>query len=241
MLFAREDAKQNVNIVGLQEKRIMNVHSIMQIIEFGMSVRMTSSTCHNSDSSRSHAILQISLKEPNNKVYGKMSFIDLAGSERASDVTDQNKQTRMDGAEINKSLLALKECIRAIDQNKNHTPFRGSKLTQVLKDSFTGNCRTVMIGNISPGINSCEHTLNTLRYADRVKEMKSTAEKKASGNSFDVLSNNLMLARQSKNTTKIPLNEASNNMRMEMENFSQPFFEKDQQNYNCKALIKFSI
>lgn len=56
----------------------------------------------------------------------------------------------MDGAEINKSLLALKECIRALDQNKNHTPFRGSKLTLVLKDSFTGNCRTVMIGNISP-------------------------------------------------------------------------------------------
>lgn len=57
---------------------------------------------------------------------------------------------RIDGAEINKSLLALKECIRALDQNKVHTPFRGSKLTLVLKDSFTGNCRTVMIGNISP-------------------------------------------------------------------------------------------
>lgn len=78
----------------------------------------------------------------------------------------------MDGAEINKSLLALKECIRALDQNKNHTPFRGSKLTLVLKDSFTGNCRTVMIGNISPSSQSSEHTLNTLRYADRVKELK---------------------------------------------------------------------
>jgi kinesin family protein 2/24 len=54
-------------------------------------------------------------------------------------VRDTNKQTRLDGAEINKSLLALKECIRAIDQEKRHTPFRGSKLTQVLKDSFTGN------------------------------------------------------------------------------------------------------
>jgi kinesin family member 2/24 len=79
---------------------------------------------------------------------------------------------RIDGAEINKSLLALKECIRALDQNKNHTPFRGSKLTLVLKDSFTGNCRTVMIGNISPSSGSSEHTLNTLRYADRVKELK---------------------------------------------------------------------
>ncbi len=78
----------------------------------------------------------------------------------------------MDGAEINKSLLALKECIRALDLDARHLPFRGSKLTLVLKDSFIGNCKTVMIGNIAPALGSCEHTLNTLRYADRVKELK---------------------------------------------------------------------
>ena len=96
----------------------------------------------------------------------------MAGSERGADVRDQDKTTRVDGAEINKSLLALKECIRALDLNKNHTPFRGSKLTLVLKDSLIGNCRTVMIGNISPSSANSEHTLNTLRYADRVKELK---------------------------------------------------------------------
>ena len=101
-----------------------------------------------------------------------MSFIDLAGSERGADTIDQNKQTRLDGAEINKSLLALKECIRALDLEKKHLPFRGSKLTQVLKDSFTGNSKTTMIANVSPANSCCEHTLNTLRYADRVKELK---------------------------------------------------------------------
>jgi kinesin family protein 2/24 len=63
------------------------------------------------------------------KLYSKMSFIDLAGSERGADTINTDKQTKMDGAEINKSLLALKECIRALDLNKTHTPFRGSKLT----------------------------------------------------------------------------------------------------------------
>lgn len=101
-----------------------------------------------------------------------MSFIDLAGSERGADTVDSKKQTRLDGAEINKSLLALKECIRALDLDKKHTPFRGSKLTQVLKDSFTGNSKTTMIANVSPANSCCENTLNTLRYADRVKELK---------------------------------------------------------------------
>ena len=101
-----------------------------------------------------------------------MLLVDLAGSERAADCQSNNRQRRLEGAEINKSLLALKECIRALDLDKKHTPFRGSKLTQVLKDSFTGNSKTTMIANVSPSTGCCEHTLNTLRYADRVKELK---------------------------------------------------------------------
>ena len=66
----------------------------------------------------------------------------------------------------------MKECIRALDQDKKHTPFRGSKLTLVLRDSFMGNCKTLMIANISPCLTCSEHTLNTLRYADRVKELR---------------------------------------------------------------------
>jgi hypothetical protein len=74
--------------------------------------------------------------------------------------------------------LALKECIRALDQNSKHVPFRGSTLTSVLKDSFIGNCRTVMIANVSPGTSSCEHTMNTLRYANRVKQLKGVDKNK---------------------------------------------------------------
>ena len=108
------------------------------------------STGANADSSRSHAVIQLRLtKKPTGRgkkrtEVGKFSFIDLAGSERGADTSGNNRQTRLEGAEINKSLLALKECIRAMDLDSLHLPFRGSKLTQVLKDSFIGNSRTVM-------------------------------------------------------------------------------------------------
>lgn len=173
-LQARTNAKSNVVIVGLQEYPVESVQELMEVIEYGLNSRTTGVTGANADSSRSHAVLQISLKENGRHTeHGKISFIDLAGSERGADTNDTDKQTRIDGAEINKSLLALKECIRALDHQNDHTPFRGSKLTQVLKDSFTGtNCRTVMIANVSPCSGSVEHSLNTLRYAYRVKELR---------------------------------------------------------------------
>lgn len=124
----REDAKQKVNIVGLTEKQIFQAEDIMGLISTGLQSRTSGQTGANADSSRSHAILQMQLKH-NGKPYGKMSFIDLAGSERGADTMNTNKQTKLDGAEINKSLLALKECIRALDLEKKHLPFRGSKLT----------------------------------------------------------------------------------------------------------------
>ncbi len=172
VLQAREDGKGNICIVGLVEKHTKNIEELLDIIDFGLNSRTVGITGANLDSSRSHAILQISIKTKEKEIYSKISFIDLAGSERAVDTIDTNKRTKIDGAEINKSLLALKECIRALDLEKRHKPFRGSKLTLVLRDSFIGNCLTMMIANISPCLSCSEHTLNTLRYADRVKELR---------------------------------------------------------------------
>lgn len=210
----REDNQDNVNIVGLSEAGISGIEGLMRTIQFGLSMRITGQTGMNDDSSRSHAILHINLKQ-GGKLAGRMSFIDLAGSERGADVVDTDKQTRIDGAEINKSLLALKECIRALDLNKRHLPFRGSKLTLVLKDSFIGNCRTVMIGNISPGQSACEHTLNTLRYADRVKELKKTSasceKTTVSVSKDDMLAKALMLPRMPKDSQQTRLVEEKPN------------------------------
>ncbi|KAM0029791.1 putative plus-end-directed kinesin ATPase [Helianthus debilis subsp. tardiflorus] len=195
-LCMREDGRQQVCIVGLQEFEVLDVQIVKEYIERGSNARSTGSTGANEESSRSHAILQLVVKKhnevkdtrrnnnydanesKNGKVVGKISFIDLAGSERGADTTDNDRQTRIEGAEINKSLLALKECIRALDNDQIHIPFRGSKLTEVLRDSFVGNSRTVMISCISPNAGSCEHTLNTLRYADRVKSLSKSGNSK---------------------------------------------------------------
>ena len=189
VLQAREDGKGNICIVGLVEKHTKNVEELLDIIDFGLNSRTVGITGANLDSSRSHAILQISIKTKEKEIYSKISFIDLAGSERAVDTIDTNKRTKIDGAEINKSLLALKECIRALDLEKRHKPFRGSKLTLVLRDSFIGNCLTLMIANISPCLSCSEHTLNTLRYADRVKELRKPRHERDGENNKNNINN----------------------------------------------------
>lgn len=200
-----EDSKSQICVVGLQEYRVDASETFDRLVEHSTKARCVGSTGANAESSRSHAILQLVLKRPCQRAssssssfavssddqraaepIGKLSFIDLAGSERGADTTDNDRQTRIEGAEINKSLLALKECIRALDSGASHVPFRGSKLTEVLRDSFLGDSRTVMIANISPAEGSCEHTLNTLRYADRVKELT----REGSGDATTTTNNN---------------------------------------------------
>ncbi|ULU00020.1 hypothetical protein L5515_003788 [Caenorhabditis briggsae] len=166
-----EDKMQKVQVVGLKEEQAMNEGDVLELINKGTLVRTAGTTSANANSSRSHAIFQIILRQ-GKKVWGKFSLIDLAGNERGQDTRECDRDTRKEGANINQSLLALKECIRGMARNSSHVPFRQSKLTMVLRDSFIGEkSRTVMISMISPGISSSDHTLNTLRYADRVKEM----------------------------------------------------------------------
>lgn len=126
--------------------------------------------------------------------YAKLSLVDLAGSERATETQSNNKSRLAEGAEINKSLLALKECIRGLDARKTtgnaeqHVPFRTSKLTLVLRDSFISKSnisKIIMISCISPGYSSANHTINTLRYSDRLKEKTSQMIKRNNNNNLN--------------------------------------------------------
>ena len=170
-----EDERGQQCLVGLSWAELPSAEALLQLL--ASTERTTRATAQNEQSSRSHAILQISVAEPAAHAHQsdlerfRLSLVDLAGSEWAAKAQSDDRGNRLDGAEINKSLLCLKECIRALGAHGAHVPFRGSKLTQVLKDSFVGAMsRTVMIANIAPGNTCCEHSMNTLRYAQRVRE-----------------------------------------------------------------------
>src|SRR3984957_2065659 len=184
-LMLREDANQAVSVAGLSSHHPRDVQSVMDMIVKGNEYRTISPTEANATSSRSHAVLQINVaqKDRNADVnephtMATLSIIDLAGSERAS-ATKNRGDRLLEGANINKSLLALGSCINALcdPRKRNHVPYRNSKLTRLLKFSLGGNCRTVMIVCVSPSSVHFDETQNTLRYANRAKNIQTKATK----------------------------------------------------------------
>lgn len=187
-----DDSSGKTHVYGLQEIMAETPDDMRIIIDKANSIRTTHNTVTNETSSRSHAICNIVIKEKGSSgEYGKLSLVDLAGSERAQETQSNNRLRRAEGAEINKSLLALKECIRALEARKSsgnteiHIPFRASKLTHVLRDSFVSKSdksRIIMISCINPSYMSSNHTINTLRYSDRLKEQTAFVQKQANRN-----------------------------------------------------------
>ena len=182
-LMLREDANQTVSVAGLSSHHPQNVQEVMDMIVRGNEYRTMSPTEANATSSRSHAVIQINVssKDRNADInephtMATLSIIDLAGSERAS-ATKNRGDRLLEGANINKSLLALGSCINALcdPRKKNHVPYRNSKLTRLLKFSLGGNCRTVMIVCVSPSSQHFDETQNTLRYANRAKNIQTKA------------------------------------------------------------------
>ncbi|XP_076970387.1 kinesin-like protein KIF18A isoform X2 [Tamandua tetradactyla] len=182
-LAVREDAQKGVVVQGLTLHQPKSSGEILQLLDNGNKNRTQHPTDVNATSSRSHAVFQIYLRQQDktasinqNVRIAKMSLIDLAGSERAS--ATSAKGTRfLEGTNINRSLLALGNVINALADTKRknlHIPYRNSKLTRLLKDSLGGNCQTIMIAAVSPSSVFYDDTYNTLKYANRAKDIKSS-------------------------------------------------------------------
>lgn len=180
LLSLRENSDHRIIVSNLSTHKPETVEAVMDMILQGNKHRTVSPTEANATSSRSHAVLQINVVQKNRTAaltephtFATLSIIDLAGSERAS-VTKNRGSRLIEGANINKSLLALGNCINALcdPRRRNHVPYRDSKLTRLLKFSLGGNCKTVMIVCVSPSSQHYDETLNTLKYADRAKKIK---------------------------------------------------------------------
>ncbi|XP_047189320.1 kinesin-like protein KIF21A isoform X7 [Scophthalmus maximus] len=194
-----EDATGGIYTVGVTTRTVSSEAEMMQCLKLGALSRTTASTQMNVQSSRSHAIFTIHLcqvrvcasdnqeNETDNKVSNgnseldeyetltaKFHFVDLAGSERLKR-TGATGDRAKEGISINCGLLALGNVISALgDRSKrsSHVPYRDSKLTRLLQDSLGGNSQTVMIACISPSDRDFMETLNTLKYANRARNIK---------------------------------------------------------------------
>ncbi|KAG6461100.1 hypothetical protein O3G_MSEX012420 [Manduca sexta] len=167
-------------VAGLTLNNIKTARELLNMLENGNKNRTQHPTDANAESSRSHAVFQVYVKmrykTSSQLRLVKLSMIDLAGSERASAtgcIGDRFKE----GANINKSLLSLGNCINKLADGSSYIPYRDSKLTRLLKDSLGGNCKTVMIANVSPSSLSYEDTYNTLKYAARANKIQLSIKK----------------------------------------------------------------
>ncbi|CAG4929353.1 unnamed protein product [Parnassius apollo] len=179
-LQLQEDAKYGVKVAGLTIHIVKSVGDILNMLDNGNKNRTQHPTDANANSSRSHAVFQVYIKMMY-KTSGqlrrvKLSFVDLAGSERAS-ASGCSGDRFKEAANINKSLLSLGNCINKLANGSRYIPYRDSKLTRLLKDSLSGNCKTVMIANISPSYASYEDTYNTLKYAARASKIQLNVKK----------------------------------------------------------------
>ncbi|KAM7152111.1 kinesin-like protein KIF19 [Macrochelys suwanniensis] len=186
-LDLREDARGSIQIAGITEVSTTNAQEIMQLLTKGNKERTQEPTAANKTSSRSHAVLQVTVKQKsrvkniNEDVrMGRLFMVDLAGSERAAQTQNRGKRMK-EGAHINRSLLALGNCISALSEKggsrAQYVNFRDSKLTRLLKDSLWGNSRTVMIAHVSPASIYFEESRTTLIYAYRAKNIKTRVKR----------------------------------------------------------------
>ncbi|XP_015188090.1 PREDICTED: kinesin-like protein KIF21B isoform X4 [Polistes dominula] len=191
-----EDTAGNIHLAGVEPRIVTSPEQALEYLRLGALSRTTGSTQMNTQSSRSHAIFTLYVKqqrcirvedpdadvdtsgtEPANEfetLTAKFHFVDLAGSERLKR-TGATGDRAKEGISINCGLLALGNVISALgDKAKKalHVPYRDSKLTRLLQDSLGGNSQTVMIACVSPSDRDFMETLSTLKYANRARNIK---------------------------------------------------------------------
>ncbi|KAI8364491.1 hypothetical protein EDC96DRAFT_510886, partial [Choanephora cucurbitarum] len=199
----REDIAGNIYWSGVREEPCSNPEELLSFLAKGSLCRTVGSTEMNTVSSRSHAVFSVILKQQKSpeeaSLTSKFHFVDLAGSERLKRTNAQGDRAR-EGISINSGLLALGNVISALGDEArriSHIPYRDSKLTRLLQDSLGGNSQTLMLACVSPADSNFMETLNTLKYANRARNIKNkvTINQDFAGSSIEVNQLRAQLAR----------------------------------------------
>eukprot|EP00347_Sterkiella_histriomuscorum_P020482 403337633 len=174
-LEIKESGSGQVVINGVTEVELQSEDDANRIFSYGIEHRMTRQTKMNEASSRSHLIYSIIIDATNTqtriRTVGKLSFVDLAGSE-SSKKTGTDKEGQAEAKAINMSLSALGNVIEALSKGSQHVPYRDHTLTKVMKDSLGGTAKTLMFVNVSPSMYNQSESINSMDYATRVKKIK---------------------------------------------------------------------
>uniref|UniRef100_A0A3B3X7K6 Kinesin-like protein n=1 Tax=Poecilia mexicana TaxID=48701 RepID=A0A3B3X7K6_9TELE len=182
------DGSGQLYVPGLTEIAVQSPEDINRVFELGQVNRATACTNLNEHSSRSHALLIITVSGFNSttgtRTQGKLNLVDLAGSERIGKSGAEGSRLR-EAQCINKSLSALGDVISALRSRHAHVPFRNSRLTYLLQDSLSGDSKTLMMVQVSPLPGNVSESVCSLKFAQRVRsvELNSAASSKRHENS----------------------------------------------------------
>ncbi|XP_022606258.1 kinesin-like protein KIFC3 isoform X3 [Seriola dumerili] len=169
------DGSGQLYVPGLTEFTVQSPEDINRVFELGHMNRATACTNLNEHSSRSHALLIITVSGFNsatgNRTQGKLNLVDLAGSERIGKSGAEGSRLR-EAQCINKSLSALGDVINALRSKHSHVPFRNSRLTYLLQDSLSGDSKTLMMVQVSPLPSNMSESVCSLKFAQRVRSVE---------------------------------------------------------------------
>ncbi|XP_070816475.1 kinesin-like protein KIFC3 isoform X5 [Chaetodon trifascialis] len=169
------DGSGQLYVPGLTEFIVQSPEDINRVFELGHMNRATACTNLNEHSSRSHALLIITVSGFNtatgNRTQGKLNLVDLAGSERIAKSGAEGSRLR-EAQCINKSLSALGDVINALRSKHSHVPFRNSRLTYLLQDSLSGDSKTLMMVQVSPLPGNMSESVCSLKFAQRVRSVE---------------------------------------------------------------------
>lgn len=175
----QEDRDANLHMKNLSIHSCESEQEAIDLLMAGNFIRQVSSTPMNQASTRSHCIFTLALEGRAGDIVwnSKLHLIDLAGSERVykNDRSERAQVTKTEAKYINKSLTFLEQVIIALHDKSEghqvHVPYRNSMMTSILRDSLGGNCRTVMVANLSVDLRDEEETVSTARFAARCQKL----------------------------------------------------------------------